>query len=85
MSQEPVDFPDRSKADRVIQDAKQALRDGLRYQARKLAAHSAELDPKNEESWLILAAVSSPNASIEYLKTALRINPNSERARKGMQ
>jgi 6-pyruvoyltetrahydropterin/6-carboxytetrahydropterin synthase len=85
MLQEHVNFSDRSEADRVIDDARQALYNGLRYQARKLAAHSAELDPENEESWLILAAISSPNASIEYLKTALKINPNSERAKEGMQ
>ena len=85
MQQEPVNFSDRSEAYRIIQDAKQALCSGLRDQARKLAERSAELDPKNEESWLILAAVSCPNASIEYLQTALRINPYSERARKGMQ
>ncbi len=74
---------DRSEADRVLQDAMQALHNGLRYQARKLASRSAELDPNNEESWLILAALSSPDASIEYLQTALRINPYSERARQG--
>jgi 6-pyruvoyltetrahydropterin/6-carboxytetrahydropterin synthase len=85
MQQEPVKFNDRSEADRVIQAAKQALRNGLRDQARKLAERSAVLNPKNEDAWLILAAVSSPNASIVYLKTAIRINPSSERARKGMQ
>lgn len=85
MTQQPVNFSDRSEADRVLQDAKQALRDGLRDQARKLVTRSVELDPENEESWLILAALSSPNDSIEYLQTALRINPYSERARQGMQ
>jgi len=80
-----MNFHDRSEAEQVIKDAKQALRNGLRDQARKLAERSAVLNPKNEEAWLILAAVSSPNASIVYLKTAIRINPSSERARKGMQ
>lgn len=85
MPKQPVTLSDRSEADRVLQDAKQALRNGLRDQARKLVLRSAELDPENEESWLILAALSSAQASIEYLQTALRINPYSERATKGLQ
>ena len=40
---------------------------------------------KNEEPWLVLAAVASPKASINYLQEALQINPNSERAHKGMR
>ena len=85
MSQQSVNFPNRREAERIIQDAMHALRNGLRDQARKLALRSAELDPDNEGSWLILAALSSPNASIQYLQKALQINPNSERARQGMQ
>jgi len=38
-----------------------------------------------EDPWLILAAVASPRASVEYIRTALKINPNSPRARKGME
>jgi len=45
----------------------------------------AALCPELEEPWLILAAVGSPRASVAYLEKALRINPHSERARKGMQ
>ena len=35
--------------------------------------------------WLLLAAVASPQASLGYLKRALQVNPNSPRARKGME
>jgi hypothetical protein len=45
---------------------------------------AAALCPDLEEPWLILAAVSSPRASVVYLEQALRINPKSERARMGM-
>ncbi len=36
------------------------------------------------KSWLILAAVSTPRASLHYLNKALEINPKSPRARQGM-
>jgi ABC-type sugar transport system permease subunit len=41
--------------------------------------------PKIEEPWLILAVVSHPRASIEYLKHALLIDPDSPRAMRGMR
>jgi len=85
MSQQPVNFPDHRGAERTFHDALQALRNGSRYQARKWALRSIELNPKKEEPWLILAAVSSPHASIDYLQTALQINPDSERAWQGFQ
>jgi lipoprotein-anchoring transpeptidase ErfK/SrfK len=43
------------------------------------------LAPQLEDPWLILAAVASPRASMSYIKRALQINPDSPRARKGMQ
>ena len=68
----------------IIQ-AFQALKSGDRREARRLAEKSASLYPTQEEPWLILAAVASPHASIEYLKKALEINPQSEAAIKGMK
>ncbi len=38
-----------------------------------------------EDPWLILAAIASPRASLDYIQTALKITPGSPRARKGMQ
>jgi lipoprotein-anchoring transpeptidase ErfK/SrfK len=38
-----------------------------------------------EDPWLILAAVASPRASVPFIQRALQINPDSLRARKGMQ
>jgi 6-pyruvoyltetrahydropterin/6-carboxytetrahydropterin synthase len=80
-----MSYFDPMDSKQALDDSKQAIRNGLRDQARTLAARSTELDPQNEEAWLILAALTNPAESIEYLKTALRINPNSERARRGMQ
>ena len=66
-------------------NAQQALQRGERHTARRLAERAVELDPDSEEAWLTLAAVASPRASINYLEQALKINPQSPRAQKGMQ
>lgn len=68
----------------AVNEAILALRDGYRIKARRIAQSAIALDPEQEEAWLILAAVASPAASLAYLKRALEINPNSERARRGM-
>lgn len=58
---------------------------GDRQAARGWAMQAVALDPDFEEPWLYLAAIASPRASIYYLDRALKINPNSQRAPKGMQ
>jgi lipoprotein-anchoring transpeptidase ErfK/SrfK len=68
-----------------VEKAREALRTGNRTEARQWAEHAASLAPQMEDPWLILAAVASPRASVEYLQTALKINPNSERAHNGME
>jgi lipoprotein-anchoring transpeptidase ErfK/SrfK len=68
----------------IISEARAALKNGDNHAARVLAIKAAKIEPENEEPWLVLAAVSSPKASINYLKRALEINPQSSRARKGM-
>lgn len=73
------------RAKTYLQAAKQAFRDGKKMEARKLALQAVKLDPSLEDAWLLLAGLASPNASLEYLQKALQINPNSERARKGME
>lgn len=42
------------------------------------------IDPKCEDAWLLMAAVASPQASVGYIKCALEINPESQRALEGM-
>jgi lipoprotein-anchoring transpeptidase ErfK/SrfK len=68
-----------------VEKAREALRQGNRTEARQWAEHAAALAPQMEDPWLILAAVASPRASVEYIQTALKINPNSLRAHKGME
>jgi lipoprotein-anchoring transpeptidase ErfK/SrfK len=69
----------------AIENARQALRREDLARARQWARQAVRLDPHSEDAWLILAAVSSPSASLEYLRKALQINPNSARARKGIE
>jgi lipoprotein-anchoring transpeptidase ErfK/SrfK len=74
-----------SHAQEFIRLAYQALRSNNREQARQYAVQAAELAPRLEDPWLILGAISDPQAAVGYLKRALEINPSSTRARKGMQ
>ncbi len=69
---------------RAIDLARQALTQGKPLEARRWAEFAQRLEPTREEPWLILARLASPHASVEYLKTALELNPNSTRARQGM-
>lgn len=73
-----------SQAKQAVQYAYEALRVGDNKVARRWAGQAAKLAPHLEDPWLILASVSAPEASLRYLEEALRINPDSPRARKGM-
>ena len=75
---------DRLQAKKAIKNAQEALRSDNRRDAHRWAASAARLAPKLEMPWLILASVSSPKASLAYLKKALEINPASQRARQGV-
>ncbi len=66
-------------------EAKEALAAGRRNEARRLAHSAAKLAPNQEEPWLVLAAIATPNASRAYLKQALAINPHSKQAIKGLR
>lgn len=68
----------------AIANAKAALRRHDRQEARRWAQIAASIAPQEEEPWLILAGISSSQASISYLNKALEINPDSQRARQGM-
>ena len=73
-----------SQAQEAIQKARRALKADDKKSAYSWAKRAAQLDPKSEDSWLILAAVSKPEQSIKFLRRALQLNPNSQRAQKGM-
>lgn len=71
-------------AQEALKQAADALNRDDKFEARRLAMRAAMLNPRLETPWLILAAVVQPEASISYLNKALAINPESQRARKGL-
>jgi lipoprotein-anchoring transpeptidase ErfK/SrfK len=77
--------PNQTTAFNSLEQAQQALKSGDKNTARKLAEQAAQLAPELEEVWLLMAALSTPRESLAYLEKALEINPNSERAKKGLQ
>ncbi len=76
--------PDPESVRKILLKARQAMQQGDQQAALGWAKQAAALDPDSEEPWLFLAALSSPRASVNYLERALKINPQSQRARKGM-
>ena len=77
--------PDQESVRKALLNAQQALQQGNRQVARGWAQKAVALDPDSEEPWLFLAAVASPRASINYLKQAQKINPQSQSAQQGME
>lgn len=69
----------------IIQNTREALRRGDQAEARRWAEQAARLAPELEDSWLLMAAVSSPRASLAYAQRALAINPQSQRAQKAAE
>ncbi|PWH17864.1 MAG: hypothetical protein DDG60_01365 [Anaerolineae bacterium] len=74
----------KSSSQAAIHQAAQALKRGDKRAVRYWAEQALADNPSQEEAWLLLAAVSTPRASLEYLQRALQINPQSERAKQGL-
>jgi ABC-type sugar transport system permease subunit len=75
---------DNTVAEYAIQRALKELRQGRKQSARSWALRAISLQPDLEEPWLIMAAVASPQAGIQFYQEALRINPASQRAQQGL-
>lgn len=73
-----------SAAQTALDHAWSLVRKGEVTDARFWASEASALDPGLEEAWLILAALSSPQDSFDYLKRALEINPFSRRGNLGV-
>jgi lipoprotein-anchoring transpeptidase ErfK/SrfK len=73
------------EAQLAIQNARRALSGGEPGQARQWAERAAKLAPQLEDPWLILAAVAGPRQGLQYIQKALQVNPDSPRARRGME
>lgn len=76
--------PNQSAAFKVLEQAQQALKAGDKNTAHQFAAQAAQLAPELEEVWLMMGALASPHGSVAYLEKAVQINPQSERAQKGL-
>lgn len=74
------------EARECIAKARQALRRGDKVTARRLGDQAALLLPGMEDAWLVLAASDpNPRDALAYAKKALEINPQSTRARQGVE
>lgn len=69
----------------ALQRARHALSIGDRRLARQWAERASKLAPQLEDPWLVLAVVAGPRLGLEYIQKALQINPESPRARRGME
>ena len=79
-----ITVPTTPTALEAIQQAYQALQRGEKRAVRHWAEVALAQDAALEEPWLLLAAVATPRASVEFLQRALQDHPDSERARKGL-
>lgn len=75
---------DLARYRQAILNAQAALKRRELFEAGQWALSASNIAPDREEPWLLLAAVSKPPESIAYLQHALEINPQSERAARGM-
>lgn len=76
-----VEIVDSNEAAESLSEGIKAAQDGNRGRARMCLKHSAELDARNENTWLWLASISEyPEELLEYLNKVLEINPANPRA-----
>ena len=74
------------EAHELIVKAREALRRGDKVSARQLGEQAALLMPDMEDVWLVLAASDpNPQDALAYARKALEINPQSMRARRGVE
>ncbi|HSL45941.1 MAG TPA: L,D-transpeptidase family protein [Anaerolineales bacterium] len=75
-----------SQAGEYIAKAREALRVGDKAAARQLGEQAALLAPNMEDAWLVLTASDpDPQDALAYAQKALQINPQSARARRGVE
>src|SRR5512145_487993 len=75
-----------TEAREYVAKAREALRRGDRPLARQLGEQAALRAPEMEDAWLVLAASDpDPSEALAYARKAQQLNPQSERARRGVE
>jgi lipoprotein-anchoring transpeptidase ErfK/SrfK len=70
--------------DPILDRIKRLIQNGQAAEARRQLQQYVGLYGKNAEAWLLLAAVSTPHASLDYIQKALALEPDSEVANKAL-
>jgi hypothetical protein len=74
-----------ANVDGMVREGISAYRAGHKEEARTLLLRAVEIDQYNEQAWLWLSAVvETPEEQRTCLDNVLTINPNSERAKQGI-
>ncbi len=72
-----------SSIDHLLRQAKTAVQQNNKHQARQLLQQAVRQDPQDYRGWLWLATVAqSPQASLEYINRAEMLAPNNENVQK---
>jgi hypothetical protein len=75
-----------ANVDAMVRAGAQAYRNGNKSEARALLERAIEIDEYNESAWLWLSAVvDAKDDQRTCLENVLTINPDNERARKGLR
>lgn len=74
-----------ANVDGMVREGISAYRAGHKEEARTLLLRAVEIDQYNEQAWLWLSAVvETPEEQRTCLENVLTINPNSDRAKQGI-
>ena len=74
-----------ANVDGMVREGISAYRAGHKEEARTLLLRAVEIDQYNEQAWLWLSAVvETPEEQRTCLENVMTINPNSERAKQGI-
>lgn len=71
--------------DPIIARIKPLISQGHKAEARRQLQHYVALYSNNAEAWLLLAAVSSPQASLNYVQQALALDPDDATAQQALK
>ncbi|MDK2979754.1 MAG: hypothetical protein PWQ55_101 [Chloroflexota bacterium] len=69
----------------AVQQARAALKQGDKTRAKELALRATSDPVQAEQAWLILASLSDKQQALLYVENALKVNPESQAARKAVR